>query len=44
LVEKPEGRRPFGRHRCRWEHNISMDLKEIEWDGVDWIHVAQDKD
>jgi hypothetical protein len=32
LVVKPEGMRPLGRHRCRWEDNIKMDLKEIGWE------------
>jgi hypothetical protein len=40
-VEKPGGKMPFGRLRCRWEHNIKINLKEIQWDGVDWIHLAQ---
>jgi hypothetical protein len=31
LVGKPEGQRPFGRHRRRWEENIKMDFKEVEW-------------
>jgi hypothetical protein len=44
LVEKPEGKRPLGRHRHRWEDNITMDLKEIGWQGTDIIHVAQDRD
>jgi hypothetical protein len=43
LVGKPEGKTPFGRHRNRWENNISSDLKEIEWEGMDWIHLAQDR-
>jgi hypothetical protein len=33
LVGKPEGKRPFGRPRCRWEDNIKMDLKKVEWCG-----------
>jgi hypothetical protein len=41
LVEKPEGRRPFGRPKRRLEVNSKMDLKEICWEGVDWITVAQ---
>jgi hypothetical protein len=41
---KPEGKRPLGRSRCRWEHNIRMGLKEIVWVGVDWIHLALDRD
>jgi hypothetical protein len=37
LVGKLEGKRPLGRPRCRWADNIKMDLREIGWDGVDWI-------
>jgi hypothetical protein len=44
LVGKPEGRRPLGRHRRRWEDNIKMDLREIGFGDVDWIHLAQDRD
>jgi hypothetical protein len=44
LVGKPEGRRPLGRLRRRWEDNIKMDLGEIGFWDVDWIHLAQDKD
>jgi hypothetical protein len=44
LVGKPEGKRPLGRPRRRWLHNIKMDRREIGWDGVDWIHMAQDRD
>jgi hypothetical protein len=44
LVGKPEGKRPLGRPRRRWEDNIKMDLREIEWDGMDWIKLAQDRD
>jgi hypothetical protein len=40
---KPEGKRPFRRLRHRWEDSIRMDLKEIGWRGVDWMHLAQDK-
>jgi hypothetical protein len=36
--------RPLGRSRCRWEHNIGMDPREIEWEYVDWIHLAKDMD
>jgi hypothetical protein len=42
FVGKPEGNRPFGKHRLRWE-DIRMDLREIGWDSVDWIHLAQDR-
>jgi hypothetical protein len=44
LVGKPELKRPFGRPRCRWEDNVKMDLKEVGWSGMDWIHVAQGRD
>jgi hypothetical protein len=44
LVGRPEGRRPLGRHRRRWEDNIKMDLLEIGFGDVDWIHWAQDRD
>jgi hypothetical protein len=43
LVGKPEGRRPLGRPRRRWENNIKMYLREVEWGGVDWIDLAQDR-
>jgi hypothetical protein len=43
LVVKPEGRRPLGRTRLRWEDNIKMDLQEVGWGGVDWIDLAQDR-
>jgi predicted membrane protein len=41
---KPEGKRPLGRPRRRWVGNIKMDLRVIEWDDIDWINLAQDKD
>jgi hypothetical protein len=44
LVRKPEGKRPLRRARHRWYGNIRMDLKEIGWESVDWIHLAQDRD
>jgi hypothetical protein len=44
LVGKPEGRRPLGRPRRRWEDNIKMDLREVGWGGLDWINMAQDRD
>jgi hypothetical protein len=37
-------RRPLGRPRRRWVENIKMDLREIEWDGIDWIDLAKDRD
>jgi hypothetical protein len=43
-VRKPEGKRPLGRPRCRWVDNIKMDLREIKWDGVDWIDRAYNRD
>jgi hypothetical protein len=42
LVGKPEGKGPVGRPRHRWVDNIKMDLREIGWDGMDWIDLAQD--
>jgi hypothetical protein len=45
LVGRPEGRRsPLGRPRRGWEDNIKMDLREIRFGNVDWIHLAQDRD
>jgi hypothetical protein len=44
LVGRPEGIRPLGRPRRRWEDNIKMDLREIGFGDVDWIRWAQDKD
>jgi hypothetical protein len=43
LVRRPEGRRPLGRSRRRWEDNIKMDLQEVGW-GMYWIELAQDRD
>jgi hypothetical protein len=43
-VGKPEGKRPLGRPRRRWVDNIKVDLREIGWDGRDWIELAQDRD
>jgi hypothetical protein len=43
LIVRPEGKRPLGRPRCRWEDNIKMDLKEIGIDGSNWIQLAQDR-
>ena len=43
LVEKPEGKRPLGRPRRRWEDNIKMDLQEVGCGGIDWIELAQDR-
>ena len=41
---KPEGKRPPGRPRGRWENNIKMDLQEVRCEGTDWIELAQDRD
>jgi hypothetical protein len=43
LVGKPEGRRPLGRPRVRWENNIEMDLQEVGCGGMDWIELAQER-
>jgi hypothetical protein len=44
LVRKPEGKRPLARPRRRWEDNIKIHLRQIRWGGMDWIHLAQDRD
>jgi hypothetical protein len=44
LVGRPEGRRPLERPKRRWEDNIKMYLQEVEWGGLDWIDMAQDRD
>ena len=44
LVGKPEGKRPLGRPRRRWEDNIKMDLQEVEWGCGDWMELAEDRD
>jgi hypothetical protein len=44
ILGKPEGKRPVGRPRRRWVDNIIMDLREIGWDGMDWMNLAQDRD
>ena len=41
---KPEGMRPLGKPRCRWEDNIQMDLQEVGCGGMDWIELAQDRE
>jgi hypothetical protein len=43
LVGKPERKRPLGRPGCRCVDNLKMDLREIGWDGMDWIYLAQDR-
>jgi hypothetical protein len=42
LVQKPTGNRPLGRFMCKWD-SIKMNVKETEWEDVDWIHKAQDR-
>jgi hypothetical protein len=44
LVGKPEGKRPLGRPRHRWEYNNKMNLQEVGSGGTDWIDLAQDRD
>jgi hypothetical protein len=44
LVGKPEGKRPLGRPRSRWEDNIKMDLQEVGRNRGDWMELAQDRD
>jgi hypothetical protein len=44
LVEKPEGKRPLGRHRRRWKDNIETDLQEVEGGCGDWMDLVQDRD
>jgi hypothetical protein len=43
LVGRPEGRRPLGTPRHRWEYNIKMDIQDVGW-GMDWIELAQGRD
>jgi hypothetical protein len=44
LMVKPEGKRPLGRSRRGWEYDIIMGFREIGWDGMHWIYLAQDRD
>jgi hypothetical protein len=44
LVGKPEGKRPFGRPRSRWEDDIKKDPQEVRWSGMDWIDLAWNMD
>jgi hypothetical protein len=44
LMGKPEGKRPLGRPRCKWEENIKVDLQEVGCGCMDWIGLAQDRD
>ena len=44
FVGKPESKRPLGRPRRRWEDNIKIDLREVDYDPRDWIDLAEDRD
>jgi hypothetical protein len=44
MVRKSGGKGPLGRHKRRWEDNIKMDLRKVEWTGLVWIYLAQDMD
>jgi hypothetical protein len=44
LMGKPEGKRPFGRPRCRWEDNNKMDNQEAGFGGMDWMELIRDRD
>jgi hypothetical protein len=44
LVGKPEGKRPLGRPRRRWVDSIKIDLREIGWNGMAWLDLAQNRD
>jgi hypothetical protein len=44
LVCEVEGKRQFGTPRRRWKENIRVDLREVGWEGVDWMHLDQDRD
>jgi len=44
LVEKPEGKKPLGRPRRRWDGDIKKDLKEVGWGSMDWINLAYGRD
>jgi hypothetical protein len=44
LLGRLEGKKLFGRCRNRWEDNIRMDVREIDWEIVHWMHLAQDRD
>jgi hypothetical protein len=44
LIETSGGKRPLGRPRRRWQDNIKMDIMDIGLEGVDWIHLSQDRD
>jgi hypothetical protein len=43
LIGKSEGKRLLGEPGCRWEDNSEIGIREIRWENVDWIHLAQDR-
>ena len=43
-MRKPEGSKPLGGPRYRWNDNIKISLTEVKWEDVDWIYLAQDRD
>jgi hypothetical protein len=44
LFRNPEGKRPLGRPRRKWEDNVGTDLEDMGWDSMDWIDLAEDRD
>jgi hypothetical protein len=44
LMGDPEGKRPLGRPRRRWEDNVKINFREVGWGGMNWIHLSQDRD
>jgi len=44
LAGRPEGKRPLGKPRGRWEDNIKIDLREMVWEGVEWMRLPEDRD
>jgi hypothetical protein len=44
LLGKPQGKRTLGRHSREYEDNIEMDVREIGWGGMEWIHLARNRD
>jgi len=44
LVGRHKGKKPLGRPRLRWEDNIKMDLQNVGWESINWIHLAQNRD
>jgi hypothetical protein len=44
MLSAMQGKRALGRPKCRWEDYIRIDLREIGWEGIDWMYMAQDRD